>query len=181
VIPSAIYAEPPIGTGGRRFLIKQSQRCANCRGQIVRRRERKMQRFKSSRSAQRFLDIHSAVHNIFNHQRHLISRSTLRIFRAEAAARWQDAVASMKQGSTSPTLCTLPVTLTTRGYSWRPVPPTCAKGSTAWRHKRRRCSVRIRSRVTCFASAVAAAIWSSCCAYSPSTPDRRDQRRQAIN
>jgi transposase-like protein len=61
--------------------------------QIVRRRERKMQRFKSSRSAQRFLDIHSAVHNTFNHQRHLISRSTLRIFRAEAAARWQDAVA----------------------------------------------------------------------------------------
>jgi transposase-like protein len=61
--------------------------------QIVRRREHKMQRFKSSRSAQRFLNIHSAVHNTFNHQRHLISRSTLRIFRAEAAARWQDAVA----------------------------------------------------------------------------------------
>jgi transposase-like protein len=53
--------------------------------QIVRRRERKMQR--------RFLNIHSAVHNTFNHQRHLVSRSTLRIFRAEAAARWQDAVA----------------------------------------------------------------------------------------
>jgi hypothetical protein len=45
------------------------------------------------RSAQRFLNIHSAVHNTFNHQRHLVSRSTLRIFRAEAAARWQDAVA----------------------------------------------------------------------------------------
>jgi hypothetical protein len=37
-----------------------------------------MQRFKSSRSAQRFLNIRSAVHNTFNHQRHLISRSTLR-------------------------------------------------------------------------------------------------------
>jgi hypothetical protein len=37
--------------------------------QIVRRRERKMQRFKSSRSAKRFLNIHSAVHNTFNHQR----------------------------------------------------------------------------------------------------------------
>jgi hypothetical protein len=49
-----------------------------------------MQRFKSSRSAQRFLNMHSAVHNTFNHQRHLVSRSTLRIFRAEAAARWQD-------------------------------------------------------------------------------------------
>ena len=61
--------------------------------QIVRRRERKMQRFKSSRSAQRFLNIHSAVHNTFNHQRHLVSRSTLRIFRAQATAQWQDAVA----------------------------------------------------------------------------------------
>ena len=61
--------------------------------QVVRRRERKMQRFKSAGSAQRFLSIHAAVHNTFNLQRHLISRSTLRIFRAEAAAQWQDAVA----------------------------------------------------------------------------------------
>ena len=32
----------------------------------VRRRERKMQRFKSVRSAQRFLSMHAAVHNTFN-------------------------------------------------------------------------------------------------------------------
>jgi len=62
--------------------------------QIVRRRERKMQRFKSAPSAQRFLSMHGAVYNTFNHQRHLISRSTLRIFRAEAAAQWLDAVAA---------------------------------------------------------------------------------------
>src|SRR5213082_3877086 len=62
--------------------------------QAVRRRERKMQRFKSAGSAQRFLNMHAAVHNVFNLQRHLISRSSLRIFRAEAAAQWQDAVAS---------------------------------------------------------------------------------------
>ena len=55
--------------------------------QPVRRRERKMQRFKSAGSAQRFLSIHAAVHNNFNLQRHLISRSTLRTFRAEAAAQ----------------------------------------------------------------------------------------------
>ena len=72
--------------------LRKNNRAENSH-QIVRRRERKMQRFKSSRSAQRFLNIHSAVHNTFNHQRHLVSRSTLRIFRAEAAARWQDAVA----------------------------------------------------------------------------------------
>ena len=56
--------------------------------QVVRPRERKMQRFKSAASAQRFLSMQAAVHNTFNHQRHLISRSTLRIFRAEAAAQW---------------------------------------------------------------------------------------------
>ena len=62
--------------------------------QPVRRRERKMQRFKSAGSAQRFLSIHAAIHNTFNLQRHLIPRSTLRAFRAEAAAQWQAAVAA---------------------------------------------------------------------------------------
>ncbi len=62
--------------------------------QVVRRRERKMQRFKSAASAQRFLSMHAVVHNTFNLQRHLISRSTLRIFRVEAAAQWLDAVAA---------------------------------------------------------------------------------------
>jgi transposase-like protein len=61
--------------------------------QAVRRRERKMQRFKSAGSAQRFLSIHAAVHNTFNFQRHLISRSTLRTFRAEARVEWELAVA----------------------------------------------------------------------------------------
>ncbi len=62
--------------------------------QPVRRQERKMQRFKSARSAQRFLAVHAAVYNTFNLQRHLISRSTLRTFRAEASAQWEAAVAA---------------------------------------------------------------------------------------
>src|SRR5271155_1724820 len=41
--------------------LRKNNRAENSH-QIVRRRERKMQRFKSSRSAQRFLNIHSAVH-----------------------------------------------------------------------------------------------------------------------
>jgi transposase-like protein len=71
--------------------LRRNNRAENSH-QVVRRRERKMQRFKSARSAQRFLSMHVAVHNTFNHQRHLVTRSTLRIFRAEAANRWQDAV-----------------------------------------------------------------------------------------
>lgn len=48
------------------------------------RRERKQQKFKSQGSAQRFLATHAAVYNMFNTQPHLISRSTLRLVRAEA-------------------------------------------------------------------------------------------------
>ena len=55
---------------------------------IIGRREHKQQRFKSQRSAQRFLATHAAIYNTFNVQRHLISRSTLRLSRAEANRRW---------------------------------------------------------------------------------------------
>jgi putative transposase len=71
--------------------LRKNNRAENSH-QPVRRRERKMQRFKSAGSAQRFLGLHAAVHNNFNLQRHLISRSTLRTFRAEAGARWQAAI-----------------------------------------------------------------------------------------
>jgi putative transposase len=57
--------------------------------QPARRRERKMQRFKSPGSAQRFLSVHAAVHNTFNVQRHLVSRRTLRRFRAETMQQWR--------------------------------------------------------------------------------------------
>jgi transposase-like protein len=56
--------------------------------------ERKTQRFKSPRSAQRFLSVHAAVHNTFNIQRHLISRSTLRVLRDEAIQTWRTASAA---------------------------------------------------------------------------------------
>jgi len=73
--------------------LRQNNRAENSH-QAVRRRELKMQRFKSAGSAQRFLSIHAAAHNNFNLQRHLVSRSTLRIFRAEAAAQWSRATAA---------------------------------------------------------------------------------------
>jgi len=75
----------------------QSQR-ANNRAenshQPTRRRERKMQRFKSPGSAQCFLSTHAAVHNTFNVQRHLISRQTFRLFRGEAQEQWRLATAA---------------------------------------------------------------------------------------
>lgn len=59
--------------------------------QSVRRRERKMQRFKSPGSAQRFLNIQSATYNVFNLQRHLISRPTFKQYRADAFDLWERA------------------------------------------------------------------------------------------
>ncbi len=53
-----------------------------------------IKRFRSPGSAQRLVSIHAAVHNTFNVQRHLISRRTLRAFRAEAMARWRAAAAA---------------------------------------------------------------------------------------
>ena len=70
--------------------LRQNNRPENSQ-QVVRRRERKMQRFKSAASAQRFLSVQAAVHNTFNLQRHLVSPSTLRIFRSEPAAQWRSA------------------------------------------------------------------------------------------
>ena len=67
----------------------RNNRAENSR-QVIRRREHKMQRFKSALFGRRFLSIH-AVHNIFNLQRKLMSRRTLRPLRAEVAQRWQNA------------------------------------------------------------------------------------------
>jgi transposase-like protein len=69
-------------------VLRKNNRAENSH-QAVRRRERKMQRFKSARSAERFLSVDAAVHNTFNLQRHL-----LRTLRAEATAQWQSAVAA---------------------------------------------------------------------------------------
>ena len=49
------------------------------------RRERQQQKFKSQSSAQRFLSSHAAIYNTFNLQTHLVSRATLRVFRATAS------------------------------------------------------------------------------------------------
>jgi putative transposase len=59
--------------------------------QPTRRRERKMQRFKSAGSAQKFLSTHAAIYNIFNVQRHLTSAQTHRALRGmlEPSKLWK--------------------------------------------------------------------------------------------
>ena len=87
-------AKAQIGLSARHEQgLRKNNRAENSH-QPTRRRERKMQRFKSPGSAQRFLAAHAAVYNTFNLQRHLISRRTLRRFRANAMEQWQAATAA---------------------------------------------------------------------------------------
>ena len=73
--------------------LRKNDRAENSH-QVVRRRERKLQRFKSAGSAQRFLSNHLAVHNTFDVQRHLVCRRSLRVLRAEAGEQWHRATAA---------------------------------------------------------------------------------------
>ena len=54
-------------------------------------RERGMRRFKSMKQAQRFLNAHAAVYNLFNLGRHLVSAETYRYFRLRSFASWENA------------------------------------------------------------------------------------------
>ena len=67
---------------------------AECSHVPIRRRERKSQRFRSVRNAQKLLSAHGQIYNLFNHRRHLISRNTLQKFRAQALKEWNLVTAS---------------------------------------------------------------------------------------
>ena len=61
--------------------------------EATRARERGMRKFKSIRQAQRFLDAHAAVHNLFNLGRHLVRAEHYRNLRISAFTEWGRAVA----------------------------------------------------------------------------------------
>ncbi len=54
-----------------------------------RRRERVTLRFRRMRSLQKFVAVHSSVHNHFNQERHLYSRANFKLNRAAALAEWR--------------------------------------------------------------------------------------------
>ena len=76
--------------------IHETSQYANNRAELshqpTRVRERGMRRFKSVVQAQRFLGVHSAVYNLFNLGRHLITAKHYRLFRLRAFASWKIAV-----------------------------------------------------------------------------------------
>ncbi len=54
-----------------------------------RRRERAMQRFRRMRSLQKFVSVHASVHNHFNQERHIYSRTNFKLNRAAALTEWR--------------------------------------------------------------------------------------------
>jgi len=54
-----------------------------------RRRERAMQRFRRMRSLQKFVAVHSSIHDHFNQERHLYSRTNFKLNRTAALAEWR--------------------------------------------------------------------------------------------
>ena len=58
--------------------------------QPTRRRERRMQRFKSARHAQRFLSVHARIHNHFQLRRHRLTAEQHRAARASALRTWRE-------------------------------------------------------------------------------------------
>jgi putative transposase len=80
-----------IGLTAEQIDNKRANNRAENSHQPVRRRERKMQRFKSPGSAQRFLNLQSATYNNFYLQRHLLNRTTFKQYRVEAFDVWRSA------------------------------------------------------------------------------------------
>jgi putative transposase len=58
-----------------------------------RRRERAMIRFRRMKTLQKFAAVHASVHNLFNQERHLVTREIYRQRRSAALAEWRSLVA----------------------------------------------------------------------------------------
>ena len=78
--------------------IHDTSQYANNRSELshqpTRVRERGMRKFESVGQAQRFLNTHAAVYNLFNLGRHLVSAENYRMFRHRAFASWKKVTAN---------------------------------------------------------------------------------------
>ncbi len=85
-----------------RSLIPESdhstEQYANNRAELshqpTRVRERGMRRFKSIKHAQRFLESHAAIYNLFNLHRHSLRRRYFKLFRLRSFATWDEVTAA---------------------------------------------------------------------------------------
>ena len=93
-LPSYSAAMKQIGNLSRQEAGHRNNNRAENSHQPFRRRERAMQRFRSWRSLQKFVSVHSSTHNHFNHQRHLVSRDDFKRNRYAAMTEWRQLLAA---------------------------------------------------------------------------------------
>ena len=82
-----------IGAADRQEVGRGHNNRAENSHQPFRRRERAMQRFRSIQTLQKFSSVHAAVHNHFNHERHLVNREIYKQRRSAALAEWRAVIA----------------------------------------------------------------------------------------
>ena len=71
----------------------KNNRCENSHLPF-RRREYAMLKFRRMRSLQKFISIHSSVHNHFNQERRIINREVFKLQRNAALSEWQQLCAA---------------------------------------------------------------------------------------
>ena len=82
-------ATKEIGNADRHEVGRRLNNRAENSHQPFRRRERAMQRFRSTKTLQKFSSVHAEVHNHFNQERHLVTRQAYKQRRAGALAEWR--------------------------------------------------------------------------------------------
>ena len=78
-----------IGNADRQETRRWQNNRAENSHQPFRRRERAMLRFRRMRTLQKFVAVHASVHNHFNQERHLYSRTNFKLNRTAALAEWR--------------------------------------------------------------------------------------------
>ena len=92
--PSYGAAMKDIGNEDRQQVGRYQNNRAENSHLPFRRRERAMLRFRRMRSLQKFVAIHSSVHNHFNHQRNIESRARFKSLRNAALLEWRELIAA---------------------------------------------------------------------------------------
>ena len=78
-----------IGNANRQKISRWLNNRAENSHPPFRRRQRAMLRFRRMRSLQKFVTVHASVHNHFNQERHLYSRTNFKLNRTAALAEWR--------------------------------------------------------------------------------------------
>jgi len=82
-----------IGAADRRRTGRWLNNRAENSHQPFRRRERAMARFRRMKTLQKFTAVHATLHNLFNQERHLVSRETYKQRRSAALVEWRSVTA----------------------------------------------------------------------------------------